>query len=438
MRNQNPSNSTTTSRIPLKGFCTAHSRNLADFVCEKCRIFYCKRCFRESVSASVRCHSCNAVCTNLKEVNRLRSIRNQISEGFTSGDIADSFVTPGIGFLILGIIFGIFNFAEAKVYWALLILVSGYLVSRIRNLYTNGSDTSSLNNDGWETIFKPVISGILAGIFCFGALFVIAYKFYDSTTYWKMTAEQYPSFSNEQLESKIKSEFKSLTIFDETQLLEETKRNNKSEVSRLQNQQSYFENEMPNCTRTVVVNDYSGGQAYPKNSTVSDQECLSNNQQQINKFGLELANERRFGDRSLSEATDNFGLLKKLAGLFIFFLIIGVFYYPLALGIGATSGNLFDSMNIFKGMRLANILDWDYARVFFIWFVFLLIFTLTIFWEYYVRGYIFVKPEGAKLNNSIYVVKFVTGFIRIYLLAVMANLVGRVLYKNQLNLDKLD
>ncbi len=439
-------------RIPLKGFCNTHNRTIADFVCESCRIFYCDICLKENNSTSMKCFSCNEICPSLKEINRERAKNKEISEGFTGNDIINSFTVTGIGFYILSLVFVIANLASAKIYWGLLLLSSAFLVRRIKALYDNRDESDFKGEDVWGVFIKPSLTGILVGIFCFASLFVIGYKFYDSTTYLKMSVSEFPSANSGQIKAGISDEFTSLLNSDETKLPESTKKNNDYQLQKLKTEKDRAVNNKNNdsCYSKTMksektgrwVDDWSGNgskveETELKPEWTENKICSAENEKNLSQINSKISNIENSAANELTENLTNSQQRKKFAALFVGFLIIGIFYYPLGLGISAISENVWDSINVLKGLGMAGTLQADYARVFFIWVIFLLIFTLTIYWEFQVLEIRTYQSPPEETSIYFYAVKISTGFIRVYLLVVLANMVGRMLYKNKFKLEKL-
>jgi hypothetical protein len=448
----NSENSTQTSgksragKIPLKGFCHEHNRTLADFVCESCRIFYCRACSTQHADSKMRCNNCGKIFTELKRSDSSREDFRQKSDAFTGNDIPSAFNVSGVGFLILCVVLALANFAETKIYWGIFLLSSAYLIRRIKTLYDNRTESDFKNEDGWQVLIKPVLSGALVSVFCFAVLFFIGYKFYDASTYLKMVNSEVPLAHPSQIKAGIADEFDTLRSFDDSKFANKARWNTDTEQKKLMERKSRAENAKQTQCVTQSVETVKTGrfirtdrgflvdeeELQPKMTT--NEACAGASEREIAQIDEQIKNAAKSKAENSVVQTASFWYVKKLAGLFVIFLLIGAFYYPLGLTLAALTDNVWDSINFVKGLRLARVLASDYAGVFFAWLIFLMVFALTVYIEFQATDeQYFQTPRGA-MSSSYYVVKIFAAIIRTYLLVVMANMVGKMLYKNKFKL----
>ncbi len=396
----------------------------------------------------MRCINCGKICRELKKPDRTRTANLQESDSLTGSDILSAFNVSGVGFIILCIVLTVANFAGTKIYWGIFLLASAYLIRRIKTIYDNRAESDFKNEDGWEVLIKPVLSGMLVSIFCFSVLFFIGSKFYDGSTYLKMVNSEVPMAHPFQIKAWIADEFGSLLNFDDSKFAEKAKRKSDAELKTLKERKSRAQNAKQNQCDTKSMEFVKTGKFIRETdtgrwveleemqpTTTTNEACAGGSDREIEQIDDQIKNVEISGAKTSVENAANFWYLKKLAALFVVFLLIGAFYYPLGLTLSALSNSVWDSINIVKGLQLAKVLSSDYARVFFVWLMFLPVFALTVYFEFQATDDQYFQTPRGEMSNSYYIVKIFAAIIRVYLLVAMANLVGKMLYKNKSKLQ---
>jgi hypothetical protein len=422
--NQNSRNFKT-GKAALKGFCRAHKK-IGEFVCEKCRVFYCDSCIRQSNSAVVKCDVCDNFCTKLKKSNYPRANKKNTSFGLDADELKKSFIVTEYSFVVLALCLGGLYLSNTIVYLFTFGLLSGVFVHRVKLILENKpvSKWSDFEIDNWVNYSSSAISATLILIVCFAPAIIFAKLAISGMPYLEMAlSSPDPQYTSTNYSQNIKEEFSLLFNFNWSSLEKEkrviygTGRKN-SNIPRSVPETNCFFVDTPDA-RPNYIDPYR------------QLECKVQNERIVDSGAIE-PEQPVYDEAHFAELKFNFWWTKIFACLLIGSLVWGIFYIPLAFGNCAVSDSIAAALNISKWRRLAKNLTEDYGRVFFYWLCFLLLFAGTVYLEITMRnGSVFVSIYKTQ-TVGYSAMQFFIAVFRFYLLYVLATMVGKMFYKNRL------